>query len=187
MTYAAVVLFKVFLLVTSENHALALVLDQEQLHLPEYLDTLHIILANLSHNLSFHGANKFLDIILRLESSYKSRVFCLRPPHDHLPSNSAQQNEPMSRNVPVQMAGLANRDWGLRLSRTSVPTSIEATNDPMVPPLDSTLGGQYLDVGAAGEYLEGRSLALRLSRYSSFYVRPWGTGFKLESYHVCTK
>lgn len=74
MTYAAVILFKVFLLVTSVDHPLDRLLNHKSLRLPEYLDRSQSLLSSLSHNNSFHSANKFLDIITRITQAYKTHL-----------------------------------------------------------------------------------------------------------------
>ena len=154
MTYAGVILFKIFLLATSKDHALASVLDQEQLHLPDYLGKLHSILVTLAHSQSFHGANKFLDIILRLESSYRNRAVCLRPAYPQYPTDAEQHNGSIPRNIPSQVTDFANGDWDLGSSSTMLPELAGVSHDAMNLSSNSTFGVQHVNAATPGESLE---------------------------------
>lgn len=73
MNYAIVVLFKVYVLTTIPEHSIAAVLDRSYLRVGEFLRKLHGLLSDLTHSLSFQGANRYLDVIERIQFSYATR------------------------------------------------------------------------------------------------------------------
>ena len=167
-TYAAVMLFKIFLLATSEDHPVATVLDQERLCLPGYLNRLRIVLANLSHNLSFHGANKFLDIILRLESSYKSQGFNLWPDDRQFTDHVAMQDGAMFSNAVILDTSYANGDWVPLSPNTFLTTSTVASAGANDPLLNVTSGGQYMNAGTSGESFDGQHFSFEYKDVNPF-------------------
>jgi hypothetical protein len=180
MAYAAVVLFKIYLLVMSADHPLAAVLNAEQLQLSDYLDRLRTCLLGLSHNLSFHGANKFLDIILRLEHSYKSYQASLRPDHRHmtnavnLANGCAFSGASVVPNRHIDRYGVAQQsDTLLTTSRMSVSGTDE-------PSLLATHGGQFMDEGSLEELSDAQAFPFTFQGASGFMPNSWDPSLSWE-------
>ena len=166
--YAALVLFKVFLLVMCADHPLAAVLDRKRLQIPEYLDRLRILLSNLSHNLSFQGAHKFLDMILRLEHSYKIHQDGLWPDDRDMSYDAVHPDGGTSSNTSTVLGGHTNRYQSAQSFDSFLITpsnTASGTNDPL---LRARLGEQQIDEGIASGFTHGQTLSFAFQDDNGF-------------------